>query len=158
MSDLVSNATTTRHLPASEKIRARAAVAVARVLATLPPEHLDRALQWLRGGAPAADTETVAIARDAVITVSVRCSGRFCLDRSIATALVCRSHGVWPEWYAGVCTEPFRAHAWVAVDGVPVGEPQIVQETFTPTLAVLPLTAPAQAPSRGSGVGSTMLP
>ena len=30
--------------------------------------------------------------------------------------------GCWPDWCTGVRTEPFRAHAWVEVDGRPVGE------------------------------------
>jgi hypothetical protein len=48
---------------------------------------------------------------------------RRCLQRAIATALLCRLGGVWPTWCTGVRTAPFAAHAWIEVDGQPVGEP-----------------------------------
>ncbi|MDF5752458.1 lasso peptide biosynthesis B2 protein [Spongiactinospora sp. TRM90649] len=43
--------------------------------------------------------------------------------RRWAPALLCRLHGAWPTWCTGVRTDPFRAHAWVQVDGRPIGEP-----------------------------------
>ncbi|MEU9117139.1 lasso peptide biosynthesis B2 protein [Streptomyces sp. NPDC048483] len=46
-----------------------------------------------------------------------------CLRRSVATALLCRMRGVWPHWCTGVRTAPFRAHAWVEVEGLAVGGP-----------------------------------
>lgn len=54
-----------------------------------------------------------------------RCRGQGgCLQRSLATVLLCRTRGTWPTWCAGVRTSPFRAHAWVQVDGTPIGEPE----------------------------------
>ncbi|WP_454132060.1 lasso peptide biosynthesis B2 protein [Microbacterium lacticum] len=138
MSDLVLNAQPRGRTSVSDRLRARVVVVVARALAAVPPDRLVRALSRISRGAGPADMETAARARDAVLTVSVRCSGRYCLDRSIAIALWCRLKGSWPQWYSGIATEPFRAHAWVSVDGVPVGEPEAVQQTFIPTLQVLP--------------------
>ncbi|HEX2312937.1 MAG TPA: lasso peptide biosynthesis B2 protein, partial [Thermomonospora sp.] len=69
----------------------------------------------------ATEAEALA-ARQAVVTVSVRCAGQHCLPRSIASALLCRLYGRWPDWCTGIRLEPFRAHAWIAVDGRPVGE------------------------------------
>ncbi|MEU6552647.1 lasso peptide biosynthesis B2 protein [Streptomyces sp. NPDC046915] len=48
------------------------------------------------------------------------CSG--CLQRTIATALLCRVRGAWPTWCTGVRTHPFAAHAWVEAEGRLVGE------------------------------------
>lgn len=138
MSDLVLNAQPTGDSGGVNLLRARGAVTAARALAALPPEKLVSMLERIARGSRPAQMVTASNARNAVLSVSVRCSGRYCLDRSIAIALMCRMRGEWPEWYSGIATEPFRAHAWVSVDGIPVGEPEVVQRTFIPTLQVLP--------------------
>nr|WP_202511647.1 lasso peptide biosynthesis B2 protein [Streptomyces sp. SID3343] len=100
------------------------AVAAARVLTLLSPGRMRKALVFARGGASGPATAAqVSTARRAVVAVSARCAGEGCVQRSVATALLCRARGVWPTWCSGVRTEPFRAHAWVEVDGRPVGEP-----------------------------------
>ncbi|MEU9021428.1 lasso peptide biosynthesis B2 protein [Actinomadura sp. NPDC048394] len=101
---------------------ARAAVGAARLIAALPPRRLRRVLAVLRRGARPATGEEALAARQAVVTVSVQCAGQGCLQRSLATALLCRAGGTWPDWCTGVRLEPFRAHAWVEADGEPVGE------------------------------------
>ncbi|WP_443072538.1 lasso peptide biosynthesis B2 protein [Streptomyces sp. RPT161] len=58
-----------------------------------------------------------------------------------ASALLCRLGGTWPTWCTGVRTTPFRAHAWVEVGGVPIGEP-VPAGYYTPTLKVPPRTQP----------------
>ncbi|MFD7658037.1 lasso peptide biosynthesis B2 protein [Actinosynnema sp. NPDC059797] len=45
------------------------------------------------------------------------------MQRAIAAASCCRARDTWPTWCTGVRTNPFTAHAWVEVDGRPVGEP-----------------------------------
>lgn len=107
-----------RHRP-----QALAATALARLLVQLPPCHLRSVLSLIRHGAAPATAEKTLTAREEVVAVSARCSGEGCLQRSVATALLCRMHGLWPDWCAGVRTAPFRAHAWVEVDGQPIGEP-----------------------------------
>ncbi|MEU6180649.1 lasso peptide biosynthesis B2 protein [Streptomyces coeruleorubidus] len=52
----------------------------------------------------------------------LRCAGQHCLQRSIATALLCRFRGVWPTWCTGVRTQPFAAHAWVEAEDQLIGE------------------------------------
>ncbi|KAB2370746.1 lasso peptide biosynthesis B2 protein [Actinomadura montaniterrae] len=101
---------------------ARAAVGAARLIAALPPRRLRRVLAVLRRGARPATGEEALAARQAVVTVSVQCAGQGCLQRSLATVLLCRAGGTWPDWCTGVRLEPFRAHAWVEADGEPVGE------------------------------------
>lgn len=98
------------------------AAGLGRLLTLLPPARLRRVLAFVNRGARSANAAQVLRARNAVVYVSLACAGPRCLQRSIATALLCRLGGTWPQWCTGVATEPFAAHAWVAVDGEPVGE------------------------------------
>lgn len=98
-------------------------VVTARLLAKLSPYRLERVLIQARRGARKATYKETLASRDAVVAVSMLCAGEGCLQRSVATALLCRTRGAWPTWCAGVRTTPFAAHAWVEVDGQPVGEP-----------------------------------
>ncbi|MEU3602707.1 lasso peptide biosynthesis B2 protein [Streptomyces sp. NPDC006798] len=104
------------------RLPARIAVLLARGIARLTPERQFALLRAVRRGARPSRVAEAHRARNAVLHVSVMCTGPWCLQRSIATALLCRVTGVWPEWVVGVRTEPFTAHAWVEVDGVPVDE------------------------------------
>jgi hypothetical protein len=105
-----------------DRLLGRFCVAAAFALIKLRPARLRRVMELVRTGArPASEAEAYA-ARSAVVAVSVTCAGQGCLPRSVATALRCRLSGVWPSWCTGALTEPFRAHAWVEVSGVPVGE------------------------------------
>jgi hypothetical protein len=99
------------------------AASAGRVLAHLPPRRIRAVLSLLRRGAAPATYQQAMDALDAVLAVSVLYGGRYCLQRSLATALLCRIRGVWPTWCTGVRTAPFIAHAWVEADGQPVGEP-----------------------------------
>ncbi|MFD7549716.1 lasso peptide biosynthesis B2 protein [Streptomyces sp. NPDC059578] len=108
--------------PPAHRAAARCAVLVAAVLVRLSPHRIDAVLRLLRRGSRAATRNRARAARDAVVQVSVRCAGQGCLQRSVATVLLCRLTGAWPTWCTGVRTEPFRAHAWVEAEGAPVGE------------------------------------
>lgn len=99
------------------------AVFLGRLLAPLKPHRIRRVLEFLRRGAAPATFEQALLARQHVVAVSTMCAGRYCLQRSLAAAILCRMRGGWPTWCTGVRTSPFYAHAWIAVDGVPVGEP-----------------------------------
>jgi hypothetical protein len=100
------------------------AVGAARLLATRSPRQIRRALGWLHRGTRPATFDQAKAARDAVVAVSLICAGREgCLARSLATVLLCRLHGQWPTWCLGARRiPPFGAHAWVEVEGIPVGE------------------------------------
>ncbi|APU13608.1 MULTISPECIES: lasso peptide biosynthesis B2 protein [Actinoalloteichus] len=104
------------------RLVARFAVAAAWPLIRLSPRRLRSVLRVLRRGARPSTAEQVLAARDAVVSVSVRCAGQGCLQRSVAVVLLARLGGRWADWCTGVCIEPFRAHAWVEVDGTPIGE------------------------------------
>jgi hypothetical protein len=111
----------------------------------LSPRRLRAVLGLLRRGSRPATAAQARDARQAVVTVSVQCAGQGCLQRSLATVLLCRAGGRWPDWCTGVRMEPFRAHAWVEVDGEPIGEHDDVR-TFAKTM-----TVPARE-SRGAPV------
>lgn len=113
------------------------AVGAARVLARVKPAKLRRVLEFTRRGARPAGAEQALRAREDVVSVSMRCAGNNCLQRSIAAALLCRARGSWPTWCTGVRTHPFAAHAWIQVDGEPVGEPHPAG-FFKPLLSVAP--------------------
>ncbi|MFC5724123.1 lasso peptide biosynthesis B2 protein [Streptomyces gamaensis] len=119
-----------------------AAHLITAVLATRPA-RLKTALALFAHRATPATTAQAARARTVVCTVSPRCgSGYGCLPRSIATALLCRLAGTWPEWKSGVRFPPLTSHAWVEADGAPVGEDPHTISTFTATLTVPPGGAP----------------
>ncbi|NJQ04948.1 MULTISPECIES: lasso peptide biosynthesis B2 protein [Streptomyces] len=122
-------------VPRTRRFAARAAVAAAFQLRRCRPQRLRGLLELVsRGARPATSAEAME-AREAVVAVSVHCAGQGCLERSIATFLLCRLSGRVPEWRTGVRLEPFRAHAWVAVGGVPVGEHEEVA-TYAVTMGV----------------------
>ncbi|GAA0608805.1 hypothetical protein GCM10010174_27590 [Kutzneria viridogrisea] len=112
-----------RKLPPTRRVLPWLAVLAARALARTSPRRIRAVLGFVRRRAAPATAAQALAAREDVVAVSLLCAGQFCLQRSLATALLCRLRGVWPTWCSGVRTAPFGAHAWVEVDGQPVGEP-----------------------------------
>ncbi|TQF04923.1 lasso peptide biosynthesis B2 protein [Kitasatospora acidiphila] len=110
-------------LPLRRQLAPRCAAGAARLLVQLPPARLGRVLGALSRGSRPAGYAQAARARQSVVSVSTRCAGLGCLQRSVATALLCRARGRWPDWCTGFRVEPFGAHAWVEADGRPVDEP-----------------------------------
>lgn len=136
-----------QRLPWHRRLLPLAAVGVAHLIGRLPPHRIRRVLtRCARGARPATYTEA-ATARQAVVSVSVRCAGRGCLPRSIATALLCRAHGTWPTWHTGVRTQPFTAHAWVEADDQPVNEPHTTTHIH-PLITVAPKSGPVAGKNR----------
>lgn len=132
-------------LPLRQRPAALVAVGAARVLAHLPPRRIRAVLTLLRRRAAPATHQQVTEALDAVLAVSVLYGGRYCLQRSLATTLLCRIRGIWPTWCTGVRTSPFIAHAWVEADGQPVGEPQ-GSGYYHPLIVITPDAAAAASP------------
>lgn len=54
-----------------------------------------------------------------------------CLQRSAVTTCILRSHGIDAQWALGAQRLPFKAHAWVEVDGKPINERVDVQSIYT---------------------------
>jgi hypothetical protein len=53
-----------------------------------------------------------------------------CLQRSFVTTYLLRKHGVAAEMVLGAQKLPFKAHAWVEVDGQAINERSNVQATY----------------------------
>jgi hypothetical protein len=53
-----------------------------------------------------------------------------CLQRSAATACLLKSHGVPAQMMIGVQQMPFKAHAWVEVDGRVVSDKPYMREMY----------------------------
>lgn len=116
--------TTPTRPPLRRRLAAHTAITTARLLAHLPPRRLRAVLHTARLGATPATYEQALRARQDVTAVSTLCAGQYCLQRSLATTLLCRINGTWPTWCTGVRTPPFTAHAWIEAQGIRVGEPE----------------------------------
>jgi Transglutaminase-like superfamily len=110
-------------IPWYRQLAPRCAAGLARLLVQLPPARLQRVLRLVSRGTRPASYAEAAWARQSVVSVSTRCAGLGCLQRSVATALLCRARGRWADWCTGFRIQPFGAHAWVEADGRPVDEP-----------------------------------
>lgn len=58
------------------------------------------------------------------------CKEVLCLQRSAATACLLRKHGISAHLVIGAQQMPFKAHAWVEVDGRVVNDKQYVHELY----------------------------
>ena len=53
-----------------------------------------------------------------------------CLQRSAATSCLLKSHGIFAQMVIGARQLPFKAHAWVEVDGRVVNDKPYVPEMY----------------------------
>jgi hypothetical protein len=53
-----------------------------------------------------------------------------CLQRSFVVIYLLRKHGIAAQMILGAQKLPFKAHAWVEVDGRPINERSNVQATY----------------------------
>ncbi|MGW7790204.1 lasso peptide biosynthesis B2 protein [Streptomyces tricolor] len=130
-------------VPLTRRLTARLVLLPALAVALLPPRHIRTVLGVLRRGAAPATQAQARRARDAMCAASLRCAGpKGCLPRSLGAALLCRLGGTWPTWCTGVrVTPPFTAHAWIEVEGRPIGE-GVPHHYFARLVAVEPLPRP----------------
>jgi hypothetical protein len=103
-------------------VAAHLCVGLSFLLARLQPDRLAAMMELFRAYARPATYAEALSARQAIVTVSLMCSGEGCLQRSIATTLLCRLGGAWPTWCVGAQVDPFLAHAWVEAEGRAVDE------------------------------------
>lgn len=107
---------------------ARLALLLSAPLNWLSPSRMEKILSRLIRKYPPASKEQVQVIRDAVCTVSKRCRSREgCLRRSLAVVVGTLLKRRSVSWCTGFAMEPFRAHAWVEVNNIPVGEPDEVR-------------------------------
>lgn len=110
------------HLGFFEKQVARLASLTAYWLIKIKPIRLSRIMNWVSLPSGNTDYSRAAHLRNAVNSVSARCAGNGCLQRSVAVMLLARLYGIPLSWHSGFRTRPFVAHAWVELEGKPVGE------------------------------------
>lgn len=56
--------------------------------------------------------------------------GVLCLQRSAATACLLKQHGIPAQMFIGAQQMPFRAHAWVEVNGQVVNDKPYMREMY----------------------------
>lgn len=118
-----------------DRLCALAAVLAARLaVRRLPLLRLRRLLARVQRNARPATVAEAAEAYDLVTSVSMRCAGPACLERSVAVVLLCASRRVRVRWCVGVRTPPFESHAWVEVAGQPVRESAELQRIYAKIL------------------------
>lgn len=88
---------------------------------------------WVKRWRVAASAEPDAV--DRVCTaVNYACvwypKQALCLQRSFVTTYLLRKHGVPAQMVLGAQKLPFKAHAWVEVDGRAINERSNVQTTY----------------------------
>ncbi|TDC76434.1 lasso peptide biosynthesis B2 protein [Streptomyces hainanensis] len=123
--------------PLQRRLAVHAVIVTARALAHLPPRRIRAILTLLRRRAAPASYAQAQAARREVTATSTLCSGRYCLQRSLAATLLCRLQGTWPTWHTGVRMPPFAAHAWIEAEGRPVDEPADTI-TYRPIITIPP--------------------
>jgi hypothetical protein len=83
----------------------------------------------VRNRAPAADTiDRVCLATD--MACIWYCKQVLCLQRSAATVWLLRRHGIAAHMVIGAQQLPFKAHAWVEVDGRVVNDKPYMPEIY----------------------------
>lgn len=111
-----------RRLALPQWLFVKGVIACARGIARMTPVRIESTMRFFARGATPATFHRTSHLRDTVVSASKRCAGQYCLERAIAVCLLSRLEDNWPTWCAGARIEPFMAHSWVEVDGVPVGE------------------------------------
>ena len=109
-------------LSVKNKITALFCANVSFFLIKLPPKKLSEVIEKLSKNTRKALPKEVESWRTSINSINVRCAGNGCLQRSVAVMLRGRIARRPPDWVSGFQVSPFIAHAWVEVDGIPIGE------------------------------------
>ncbi len=118
-------------------VLAQFSIAAAYLISLFPPQRLATVLTHLIREAPSSSATEVSYARANVCAISARCAGQGCLQRAIATVLLCRLRGHSPVLKSGYQIRPFRAHAWVEAEGKAIDEPEDIG-TYVEVLEIAP--------------------
>ena len=109
-------------LSVKNKITALFCANVSFFLIKLPPKKLSEVIEKLSKNTRKALPKEVESWRTSINSINVRCAGNVCLQRSVAVMLRGIIARRTPDWVSGFQVSPFIAHAWVEVDGIPIGE------------------------------------
>jgi len=111
----------------------------AYLLFTRTEEHLihrnfPTLYEWVRripiSGKPAREGAAEAICRAVDLAAVWYCKEVLCLQRSATLACLLREYGFPAELVIGAQLLPFKAHAWVEVDGHVVGDKPYMREIY----------------------------
>ncbi|WP_308820158.1 lasso peptide biosynthesis B2 protein [Pseudonocardia alni] len=108
--------------------------------------RLVRIATWM-ARRPARDTQVVAVLNCVRVIGGVSPVRTACLEETVAAMLALAVTGRRAGWCHGIAADPIRLHAWLSLDGCPVGEPASTLR-FTP---LIQLPEPATVPSRTCG-------
>ena len=109
------------------KIAAFFALLLSAPIMLCQPAAIERIITFLTKNKRSATPDEAKTARDTVCLMSRKCRYQDrCLKRSLAVIMMLWLKGKRASWCTGFIMDPFRAHAWVEVRGVPVGEPESV--------------------------------
>ena len=109
-------------LSVKNKITALFCANVSFFLIKLPPKKLSEVIEKLSKNTRKALPKEVESWRTSINSINVRCAGNGCLQRSVAVMLRGIIARRTPDWVSGFQVSPFIVHAWVEVDGIPIGE------------------------------------
>lgn len=109
-------------LSVKNKITALFCANVSFFLIKLPPKKLSEVIEKLSKNTRKALPKEVESWVTSINSINVRCAGNGCLQRSVAVMLRGIIARRTPDWVSGFQVSPFIAHAWVEVDGIPIGE------------------------------------
>jgi hypothetical protein len=88
----------------------------------------------VRGWKVNRKTDAPGIVDKACVAVNYACiwypRQALCLQRSFVTTYLLRKHGVAAQMVMGAQKLPFKAHAWVEVDGQAINERSTVEATY----------------------------
>jgi Transglutaminase-like superfamily len=82
------------------------------------------------GSVPGAALRATRIARSIDLACAFYPRRVLCLERSIASTLLLRRHGIAAELVLGARMLPFKSHAWVEVEGIPVNDKPYMREIY----------------------------
>lgn len=106
------------------KMCALLALVLSFPLTKLSPSLIEKILGILAKHKEIAEIDQAKRARDSICAVSKKCRNQDrCIKRSLATFFMLWIQGKMCSWCTGYTMNPFRSHAWVEVNGIPVGEP-----------------------------------
>lgn len=106
-----------------DRMCAKLAILLSYPLTKLSPKSIEKVLGLLSKNKSFATYDEIDNARNAICVVSNKCRNQDrCIKRSLATFVMIILQGKKCSWCTGYTMDPFRAHAWVEIGHVPVGE------------------------------------
>jgi hypothetical protein len=80
---------------------------------------------------PASEDAAEAVSRAVDLAAVWYCKQVLCLQRSATMACLLRQYGVAAQLVIGAKPMPFRAHAWVEVEGQVIGDKPYMSEIYS---------------------------